>query len=149
MTTLDATALQELLPHRFPFLLVDRLEIVEPGRHVIGYKRITADEWWMDGLAPNAAPLPAMPHTLVLEALAQTSGALVRDLLDGADRALAYFMGADRVRLRAPTAVGDELTLDVTLLKWRRGMCRARGVATVKGRMVVSAELSTVVRATP
>ena len=147
MTTLDAGALQGLLPHRFPFLLVDRIDVVEPGRHVIGYKRITANEWWMDGGAPGVVPVPAMPHMLVLEALAQTSGALVRDLLDGADRALAYFMGADRVRLRAPAAVGDELALDVSLLRWRRGICRARGVASITGITVVSAELTTVVRA--
>ncbi len=147
MKTLDAGALQELLPHRYPFLLVDRIDVVEPGRHVIGYKRITASEWWMDGVAPGVVPVPAMPHMLVLEALAQTSGALVRDLLDGADRALAYFMGADRVRLRAPAAVGDELTLDVSLIRWRRGICRARGVASVTGITVVSAELTTVVRA--
>ncbi len=147
MTTLDTTALQELLPHRYPFLLVDRIEIVEPARRVIGYKRITAGEWWMDGVAPGRGPAPAMPHTLVLEALAQTSGALVRDLLDGADRALAYFMGAQRVRFRQPTRPGDELRMDVSLVQWKRGICRSRGVATVGGRTVVSAELTTVVRA--
>ncbi len=147
METLGVDALQELLPHRYPFLLVDRIDVVEPARHVIGYKRITAGEWWMDGVVPGRDPAPAMPHTLVLEALAQTSGALVRDLLDGAGSALAYFMGADRVRLRAPAAVGGELTLDVTLIKWRRGICRTRGVASVAGVTVLSAELTTVVRA--
>ena len=148
MDTLDIGALQELLPHRYPFLLVDRIEVIEPARRVVGYKRITAGEWWMEGVVPSAGPVPAMPHTLVLEALAQTSGALVRDLLDGAEGALAYFMGADRVRLRAPASVGEELTLDISLIKWRRGICRARGVASVDGFTVVSAELTTVVRAT-
>lgn len=147
MELLDAAAIEALLPHRHPFLLVDRIEIVEPGRHVTGYKRVTAGEWWNEGASLAGDAAPAMPHTLVLEALAQTSGALVRDLLDGADRALAYFMGADRVRLRAPAVAGRELRLDVSLLKWRRGICRARGVATVGGVTVVSAELSTVVRA--
>ncbi|MGH7670356.1 MAG: 3-hydroxyacyl-ACP dehydratase FabZ family protein [Gemmatimonadaceae bacterium] len=146
MKTLELTALQELLPHRYPFLLVDRIEVVEPGRHVIGFKRITAGEWWMEGVRPGVRPVPTMPHMLVLEALAQTSGALVRDLLTGTASARAYFMGATHVRLRAPAPAGHELTLDVSLLKWGRGICRARGVATVGGRTVVSAELTTVVR---
>jgi 3-hydroxymyristoyl/3-hydroxydecanoyl-(acyl carrier protein) dehydratase len=147
MPSLHAAALHDVLPHRYPFLLVDRVEIVTPGRHVVGYKRISAGEWWMEGVAPGASAALAMPHMLVLEALAQTSGALVRDLLDGADRALAYFMGADLVRLRAPATVGDELMLDVSLLRWRRGICRARGLASIRGHVVVSAELTTVVRA--
>ncbi len=148
MTVLDAVAIQELLPHRYPFLLVDRIEVVEPGRRVVGYKRITIDEWWMEGLAPAAAGLAEMPHTLVLEALAQTTGALVHDLLDGADRALAYFMGVDRVRLRRRALAGDELRLDVELRQWRRWLCRARGRVTIAGETVLSADLTTVVRAT-
>lgn len=146
MTTLDAAAIEALLPHRHPFLLVDRIELVEPGRRVVGYKRITADEWWMEGLAPAAAGLAEMPHSLVLEALAQTSGALVRDLLDGADRALAYFMGADRVRLRRRALAGDQLQLDVSLRQWRRGLCRAHARASIDGETVLSADLTTVVR---
>jgi 3-hydroxyacyl-[acyl-carrier-protein] dehydratase len=147
MERLDAAAIQRLLPHRHPFLLVDTIDVAEPGRHVIGRKLITADEWWMQGASPDAPCAAAMPHLLVLESLAQVSGALVRDLLDGADQARAYFMGAGRVRFREMARAGDELVLDLTLLSWRRGICRARGVATVRTRTVVSAELSTVVRA--
>ncbi|MDE3152945.1 MAG: beta-hydroxyacyl-ACP dehydratase [Gemmatimonadota bacterium] len=147
METLDSAVLLGLLPHRHPFLLVDRVEIVEPGRRVVGFKRVTSNEWWMEGATPLAAASFAMPHALVLEALAQTSGALVRDLLDGADRALAYFMGASRVRLRQAARAGDELKLDVSLVKWRRGICRARGAATVQGRVVLTAELTTAVQA--
>jgi 3-hydroxyacyl-[acyl-carrier-protein] dehydratase len=147
METLDTAGLQALLPHRYPFLLVDRVEIVEPGRHVTGYKRVTMGEWWNEGTPAGPPAGPGMPHTLVLEALAQTSGALVRDLLDGAGPALAYFMGAQRVRFREQAMPGDELQLDVTLTQWKRGICRSRGVATVRGRVVVSAELATVVRA--
>jgi 3-hydroxyacyl-[acyl-carrier-protein] dehydratase len=149
MTALDAVALQEVLPHRHPFLLVDRIEIIEAGRRVRGFKRITANEWWMEGMAdaPAGTAVPPMPHSLVLEALAQTSGALVRDLLDGTDRALAYFMGANRVRYRRAARVGDELTLDVALLNWRRGICRTRCTASAGGETVVSGDLTTVVRA--
>ena len=147
METLDATAIHALLPHRYPFLLVDRIEVVEAGKRVIGYKRVTAGEWWNDGASRASDTTPAMPHTLILEALAQTSGALVRDLLDGADNARAYFMAAHRVRFRRSAVTGDLLTLDVSLVSWRRGMCRARGVASVDGHTVLTAELTTVVRA--
>jgi 3-hydroxyacyl-[acyl-carrier-protein] dehydratase len=87
-----------------------------------------------------------MPFNLVLEALAQSAGALIPDLADGAHGAVAYFMGADRVRFRRPVACGDELRLEITLLRWRRGICRTRGVASVEGQVVVSAELSIAIR---
>ena len=135
----DAQALQGLLPHRYPFLLVDRIDVVEPGKHVIGYKRLTTSEWWSE--TPTDVPLP-----LVLESLAQTSGALVHDLANGMSGAVAYFMGADRVRFRRAARPGDELRLDVRLLVWRRGLCRTKGVATIDGARVVSAELTTIVR---
>ncbi len=146
MPPLDSAQLLDLLPHRYPFLLVDRIEVVEPGRHVIGHKRVTAGEWWMEGGRATPA-LAAMPHTLVLEALAQVSGALVRDLLDAAEHAIAYFMAADRVRMRRLAVAGDALTLDVTLRSWRRGICRAHGVATVGDGLVLTADLTTIVRA--
>lgn len=142
---LDPPALHALLAHRFPFLLVDRIRIVEPGRLVVGTKRVSAGEWWCDPHTPAAA---AMPFGLVIEALAQTTGALLRDLTDGAPGMLAYFMGADRVRLRRPAHPGDELTLEVTLQQWRRGVCRVRAVATVEGALVASALLTIIVRGT-
>ncbi|MDB4900022.1 MAG: fabZ [Gemmatimonadetes bacterium] len=141
-TVLETRAVHALLAHRYPFLLVDRIRVVEPGRVVVGTKRVSAGEWWCVGEAPPGE----MPFSLVIEALAQTSGALVRDLLDDADGAIAYFMGVQRVRLRALPRAGDELSLELTLRQWRRGICRTRGVATVDGRLVASAELTTVVR---
>jgi 3-hydroxyacyl-[acyl-carrier-protein] dehydratase len=147
MDVLDTTAIQALLPHRYPFLLVDRIEVVDAGKRVTGYKRVTGGEWWNEGASIGGDATPAMPHSLILEALAQTSGALVRDLLDGADNARAYFMAAHRVRIRRPAAAGDLLRLDLSLVSWRRGICRALGVASVNGETVLSAELTTVVRA--
>jgi 3-hydroxyacyl-[acyl-carrier-protein] dehydratase len=137
----DAAALHSLLPHRFPFLLVDRIDVVEPGVHVVGFRRLTNSDWWIGEKGSRA-----MPFGLVLEALAQASGGLIPDLVDGASATVAYFMGADRVRQRRPAVTGDALTLDVRLLRWRRGLCRAKGTATVDGALVLSAELTTVVR---
>jgi 3-hydroxyacyl-[acyl-carrier-protein] dehydratase len=140
---LESSALHTLLAHRFPFLLVDRIRIVEPGRRVIGTKRVSAGEWWCD---PQMLHASAMPFGLVIEALAQTTGALLRDLKDGAAGGLAYFMGAEKVRLRRRAYPGDEIALAVSLVQWRRGVCRTRAVATIQGELVARAILTTIVR---
>ena len=151
---LDNVAVQRILAHRYPLLLVDRVEILEPGARVVGYKRVTGGEWFALGArAPeygawSGMPSLAMPPLLVVEALAQTSGALMLGLLDQVgEGALAYFMGFDRVRVRAPAAPGDELRMEVSLAQFRRGICRTRGVATLgDGRLALSAQLTTVLR---
>lgn len=137
----DAVEIERLLPHRYPFLLVDRIDVLEPGKHVVGVKRLTAGEWW--ARADAREPIPA---TLVLEALAQTSGAIVRDLAPADKATIAYFMGADRVRIRSAARAGDELRLEVTVRQWRRGICRTHGIATANGAVVLTADLTTIVR---
>lgn len=137
----DTAAVQALLAHRYPFLLVDRIDVVETAKRVVGTKQVSAGEWWADG--SSAA---VMPFGLVLEALAQTSGALVHDLAAGIQGAVAYFMGADRVRMRRVPRVGDELKLEVSLRLWRRGLCRTHGVATIDGAVVLTADLTTIIR---
>ena len=142
---LESSALHALLAHRFPFLLVDRILIVEPGRSVIGTKCVSAGEWWCDPQVPHAG---AMPFSLVIEALAQTTGALLRDLNDGAGEGLAYFMGADKVRLRRRAYPGDEIALAVSLVQLRRGVCRTRDGHRLDGELVARALLTVVVRST-
>lgn len=137
----DAPRIHALLAHRYPFVLVDRIDVIEPGRSVVGTKRVSSGEWWAMDVHDAA-----MPFTLVIEALAQTSGALVQDLVEGTQGGVAYFMGADRVRLRRPARVGEEVRLEVVLRQWRRGICRTRGVATVDGEIVLTAELMIIVR---
>ena len=139
----DSAALETLLPHRYPFLLIDRAEVIEPGRLVVAYKRLSGGDWWVDGRAD-----PEMPFSLVLEALAQASGVLLPDLMGAPDGAVAYFMGADRVRIRRRPRAGDTLRLDVELAQWRRGICRTRGAARVNEDVVMTATLMTVVRRT-
>jgi len=135
----DSAALEALLPHRYPFLLIDRAEVIEPGRSVVAYKRLSGGDWWLDGQSGAE-----MPFSLVLEALAQASGALLPDLMNSAS--VAYFMGADRVRIRRSARLGDTLRFDVELAQWRRGICRTRSVASVNGSVVMTAMLTTVVR---
>lgn len=141
----DAAALAALLPHRYPFLLVDYVDVLDPGRVVRGVKRVTGSECQPAFGAPPGTPI--MPFPLVLEALAQTSGALMPDLMAGTPGGTAYFMGADRVRIRHAAGVGDMLQLDIRLTHWRRGVCRTRGVATAGDRLVMTAELVTIIRA--
>ena len=143
---LDSVAIHALLGHRYPFLLVDRIVIEEPGRRVVGTKRISSGEWWCEG---HDAGSIQFPFSLVIEAMAQTTGAIIRDLIDGAEGAVPYFMGANHVRLRRFARAGDTLTMTLTMRQWRRGVCRTRGVATTDGQLVASAELTTIIRAAP
>jgi 3-hydroxyacyl-[acyl-carrier-protein] dehydratase len=140
---LDSEAIHSLLGHRHPFLLVERITIVEPAHRVVGTKRISSGEWWCEG---HDAGSIHFPFGLVIEAMAQTTGALIRGLVGGAGAGIAYFMGVNHVRLRTFARPGDELTMTLTLKQWRRGICRTRGVATVDDRLVASADLTTVVR---
>ncbi len=132
-----------VLAHRYPFLLVDRLRVVEPGRRAVGLKRITVGDWWSDAVPGNAAE---MPGTLVVEALAQTSAGVLIGLLDGTSGAIGYFAAADRVRFRSLPRAGDTLVMSVELLWYRRGVARLRGAATVDGRLAASADFTAVVR---
>lgn len=135
-----------LLPHRYPFLLVDRIVETVPGRRAVGIKRVTSGEWASS--APGGSVTPgAMPHMLIVEARAQLTAAILAGLIDGASGAVGYFLGIDRVRFRGAVVPGDELRLEVELLRFRRGLCRTRGIARVGDLVVVRADMTTVVRA--
>ena len=139
----DALPVLGVLAHRYPFLLVDRLRIVEPGRRALGLKRITGGEW-----LGNTASVPggAMPGLLIVEALAQTSAGVLVGLLDGASGAIGYFAAARRVRFRTLPRPGDTLLLSVELVQYRRGVARLEGVATIDGTLSTSAEFTAIVR---
>jgi len=146
-TTFEASDLLALVAHRFPFLLVDRVEVVEAGRRVVGTRRVTGNEW-STVLAGDGSLFP-MPGMLVVESLAQTSAALLVGLSGGSEELIGYFAAIQRVRLREPAAAGDALTLEVELRSFRRGIARLSGRAHVDGRLVASAEFVTVVRPRP
>ncbi|MEO7962415.1 MAG: 3-hydroxyacyl-[acyl-carrier-protein] dehydratase FabZ, partial [Gemmatimonadaceae bacterium] len=114
----DAAELAHLLPHRFPFLFVDSIEVLERGRLVRGTKRVTGSECLLD---PASGVPIAWPNLLALEALAQTTAGILADLEDGAEGAIGYFARMDKVKLRDPAMPGDTLVLDVELLRSRRG----------------------------
>ncbi|MBV9880040.1 MAG: beta-hydroxyacyl-ACP dehydratase [Gemmatirosa sp.] len=144
----SALDVRALLPHRYPLLLVDAITDVEPGRRAVGRKCVTGAEWCAGSPAGLGRP-GAMPHTLIVEALAQLSAAILVGLVDRAEGAVGYFLGLDRVRCRGTAAPGDVIELEVALVQFRRGICRTRGVARVGSTVVVRADLTTVVRPAP
>jgi len=141
---MDSAAILNVLAHRYPFLLVDSINVIEPGRHVEGIKRVTGGEWFGAAWRPQDV---AMPNTLAIEALAQTSAALLLGLVDTRAGVVGYFAAIERVRLREPAVAGDTMLLRVELESFRRGIARLKGRATVDGRRVATASFTTIVRA--
>jgi len=139
----DPLDVLDVLGHRYPFLLVDWLRVAEAGRRALGLKRVTAGDWWSEAADDG---MWEMPGTLVVEALAQTSAAVLIGLVNDAPGAVGYFASADRVRFRSLPRVGDTLALAVELVWYRRGVARLRGIASVDGRLAVSANFTTVIR---
>ncbi len=135
--------IQETLPHRYPFLLVDRILEMELGKRVVGIKNVTANEPFFPGHFPGH---PIMPGVLIVEAMAQVGGVLLMRSLDAkAEKKVMYFTGIDRARFRRPVIPGDQIRIELEILQLRRQMCRMKGAAYVEGKLVAEAELSSVV----
>ena len=136
------TEIQEILPHRYPFLLVDRILEMELGKRVVGVKNVTINEPFFAGHFPGH---PIMPGVLILEAMAQVGGfLLMRSLnLQGAKKVI-YFTGIDRARFRRPVVPGDQIRFEVSILRLRRQMCRMTGVALVEGKIAAEAAMNAV-----
>ena len=131
---MDLKAIQRILPHRYPFLLVDRILKLEPDRRVVGLKNVTANEPFFAGHFPGR---PVMPGVLIVEALAQTAGVLMGE----ASGLIPMFMGIDKARFRRPVTPGDQLRLEVEVLRKRRSVCRVAGRAFVGEDLVAEAEM--------
>jgi len=130
---LDVKEIQSILPHRYPFLLVDRILELEPGRRAVGLKNVTINEAFFEGHFPGHA---VMPGVLVLEAMAQVGGVLLLSMT-GNEGKLAYFGGMDKVRFRKPVSPGDALITEVELLKNRGGIGKVKATGRV-GRHIVA-----------
>ncbi len=140
MNTIDIHEIQRLLPHRYPFLLIDRVLDYTPGESLVGIKNITFNEPQFTGHFPQRV---IMPGVLILEALAQATGLLafksVEDLRS--DNSLYYLAGIDNARFKKPVEPGDQLQLKVTLVKNKRNLWKFHGEATVDGELIVSADI--------
>ena len=142
MSVIDLKAIQEILPHRFPFLLVDRVVEIVPRERCVGIKQVTANEPFFQGHFPGE---PVMPGVLILEAMAQVGAILgLRDLAERG-RKLPLFSGVDKARFRKPVVPGDTLRIEVTALRVGPRVQRMRAEATVEGQLVADAEIMCVV----
>ena len=134
----DISSIMEIMPHRYPFLLVDRIIELEPGKKVVGIKNVTINEPFFQGHFPNH---PIMPAVLIVEAMAQVGGVLLLSSVDEPEGKLVYFSGIDGARFRQPVTPGDQLRFELELVKLRRPICKMRGTAWVDGKLVAEANL--------
>ena len=135
---LDITAIMNYLPHRYPFLLVDRVLDITSGEKIVALKNVTINEAFFQGHFPNA---PIMPGVLIVEGMAQAGGILFFDALPPEKRgALIYFMGIDKVRFRKPVVPGDQIIFIVEILKQRSKAVKMKAIATVNDATVAEAE---------
>ena len=134
----DITSIMDILPHRYPFLLVDRITRIEEGQSIEGVKNVTINEPFFQGHFPGH---PIMPAVLILEAMAQVGGLLLLNSVDDPAEKLMYFMGIDAARFRRPVVPGDQLRFVLKLLKLRGGTSKMRGEAFVDDQLVAEAEL--------
>jgi UDP-3-O-[3-hydroxymyristoyl] N-acetylglucosamine deacetylase/3-hydroxyacyl-[acyl-carrier-protein] dehydratase len=135
---LEAERIFDFLPHRYPFLLVDRILEFEPGRRILGLKNVTINEPFFNGHFPGH---PIMPGVLIVEGMAQTGGLLMMNEVSDAASKVVYFMSMNDVKFRRPVHPGDQLLFDVEMLQFRGRVCRIRGVGTVGGQVVAEATL--------
>jgi len=134
----DITAIMDIMPHRYPFLLVDRITCLEEGHSVEGIKNVTINEPFFEGHFPGH---PVMPAVLILEAMAQVGGLLLLNSVEDPNDKLMYFVGIDAAKFRRPVTPGDQLRLKLTLLKLRGRTSKMRGEAFVDDQLVAEAEL--------
>ncbi len=134
---LDARQIQEIIPHRFPFLLVDRIDEIEWGSRAVGVKNVTMNEPFFQGHFPD---YPVMPGVLIVEALAQV-GAVAMLGTDEHRGKIAFFAGINKVRFKRQVKPGDTLRLEVEVGKFRRGVGTGTGTATVNGEVAAQGEL--------
>jgi beta-hydroxyacyl-ACP dehydratase FabZ len=136
--TLDANEILHILPHRYPFLLVDRILELEPGKRVVGQKNVTMNEHFFVGHFPGH---PIMPGVLIIEMMAQVGGVMLLKTEGNANK-LAYLAGVEKARFRKPVLPGDTLTAEITILRSRGNMGWTKAEARVDGVLVCDAEIS-------
>ena len=128
--------IMKVIPHRYPFLLVDRILELEPGQRVVGLKNVTINEPFFDGHFPGH---PIMPGVLIIEAMAQVGGMLLMGSVDVPENKVVYFVSLDGVKWRKPVKPGDQLRFELEVMQVRGIVCKMRGVAKVDGEVVAEA----------
>lgn len=141
-SVMDIAAIRAILPHRYPFLLVDRISELEAGRRITGIKNVTANEPFFQGHFPDR---PIMPGVLIIEAMAQVGGVLAFKSVPAAGRPVVYLTGVDKARFRKPVVPGDQLRFEVEVLNRRPPFWKMQGKAYVETDLVCEAELTAMV----
>ena len=142
MSILDTLAIQAILPHRYPFLLVDKIIELEPRIKIVGIKQVTANEHFFQGHFPEA---PVMPGVLIIEALAQCGAILALREFENRDEKIPFFSGIDSAKFRRPVVPGDTLTLEVIALRTGSKIQKMRGLAKVDGQLAAEADITSVI----
>ncbi len=135
---MDVTEILNILPHRYPMLLVDRVLEIEPGQRIVGLKNVSANEPFFAGHFPGR---PVMPGVLIIEALAQCGGLLLMGGLENPEDKVIYFLSVDGVKFRRPVVPGDQLILELDLVQGRARRGKLKGVARVDGSVAAEATI--------
>lgn len=135
---MDIQKIQSLLPHRYPFLLIDRVLESEPGKRLVAIKNVTINEPFFQGHFPSK---PVMPGVLLIEAMAQATGLLAMESADVPKEAIYYLVGVDKARFKRPVVPGDQLVFEVEVLKNKREIWVFSAEAKVDGQIAASAEI--------
>ncbi len=133
---IDIEGIMSILPHRYPFLLVDRITEIEPGRRIVGIKNVTFNEPFFQGHFPGK---PVMPGVLLIEAMAQVGAVLLLKEIENRDEKLALFAGIDEARFRRPVTPGDQIRFELEVLRIKATTAKLHGKATVDGEMACEA----------
>jgi len=137
-TVLDTTQIQAIIPHRYPFLLVDRIVEMEVGKRAVGIKNVTINEPYFQGHFPT---YPVMPGVLIVEALAQVGAVAVLSMEENKGK-IGFFAGIDEFRFKEQVKPGDTLRLEVELTRMRGSIGKGHGIATVNGKVVAEGDLT-------
>jgi 3-hydroxyacyl-[acyl-carrier-protein] dehydratase len=138
---MDITEIQSILPHRYPFLLIDRIIEIEPLKRIVAIKNVTINEHFFQGHFPGT---PVLPGVIIIEAMAQAGALLLFREVPDRDNKLLYFTRIDEAKFRKPVVPGDQLRIEVQVLKYKMGYCKLRAEAFVDGQLVTEAVIASI-----